>query len=593
MPLVSSTDQVSGVVYYYNGTVDHGQGNGVLTIANPAETSPLVGVNVTLMNGTTVFIQQIDPSSADTFDYVVDTNSTGLPLDLKETFVPTTLSAGTPQQIRLCLELKNTGNVNITDLVYEKALPPGLTTAWTSYDSGALTVNGSITWTLCSISPGDTMHLAIAFNITPGSGLYFPGANVSFDYLSSLAGAVPNFSGYTNTTFQVQKSHASADTWLVDASIPDDSEFNISLDNVSVYRSDINGSLSMCNIMSSEPNILLGPGDSWNTSLTDYFNQTPVYFLQIAYHIPYALEQVSHISAITEPFTVTVPTASPTATAPPNYPPPYYPYQQNTATPTPQPSPTPQPYTGPDIVFVTPGYNDIIRGNSTELETSVPPSNGTGNVIYYGSPDNITWVKIGESPVSGNTSTLLWNVPRMNGTYYLKAEHYSSQSLSGVAFTQVLIAQQIMPIGTTTLLMSSVNWTMIIAFLAIIALIIFVAVPFIGNEPVVYDTSALFALSSSDKDWLSKLPRHTVRPDEIVFEIGGVEKLKMKTIKDIEGMRRLEKDYGLSAYDAMAIQLAMESHATLYTADADILDICKKLDVKVKPLEKISQKIKN
>jgi len=197
----------------------------------------------------------------------------------------------------------------------------------------------------------------------------------------------------------------------------------------------------------------------------------------------------------------------------------------------------------------------------------------------------VTWAELGESPIAGNVSVLTWIVPLMNGTYYLKAEHISSSGQVGVAFDHVLVAKQITPIGTTTMLMSNTNWTMIVALLAVLALIIYMAAPLIWGGEVIYDSSALYALSSHNKDWLSKLPRHTVRPDEIIFEIGGVEKIKMMAIKDIDGMRILEKDYSLSAYDAMAIQLAREKHGTLYTANPEIVEVCKKMDIKASLLE--------
>jgi hypothetical protein len=593
MPALSTTDQVSGVVYYGNGTIDYGQGIGTLSITNPAVSSPLTDVNVTMMNGTTAFIGNIGPGSTYTLDYGVDADSTGLPLSLNEALTPTTLSIGTPQQVRLSLQLENTGDVNITGLVYQKGLPSGLSTAWTAYDSGVLSVNNSVTWMPANISPGETVHLVIAFNVTPESSLYFPSANISFDYLSSLSGAAPVFSGGTNTSFEITKAHIDVDTWGVTTSVPDDSEFIIGLDTVSIYRSDVNNSFSMSNIRSWEPGVSLGPGDVWNASLTDNFNEIPVYFLRISYHIPYTLTQVSHMAAMTAPFTVTVPTASPAATASPSYSGPYYPYPYNQASPTPRPTPTPQPYTGPDIIFITPGYNEVIRSNTTWLETSVPPTSGAGSVIYFGSPDNVTWAELGESPVSSNVSVLTWTVPRMNGTYYLKAEHISSLGQVGVAFTQVLVAQQITPIGTTTMLMSNTNWTMIVALLAVLALIIYMAAPLMWGGQVIYDSSALYALSSHNKDWLSKLPRHTIRPDEIIFEIGGVEKIKMMALKDIDEMRRLEKDYALSAYDAMAIQLARETHGTLYTANPEIAEVCKKMDIKASLMEIKLVSVKN
>ena len=590
-PSLNVSEQISGVIYHNNSSVTYDIGNGSLIVGNPAPTSPLSGVSISLWNSSQVFFGSIDPTSNYSVDYSLAHGDIHIPLTVKETIVPSSLTQGAQQQIRLCVEIENVGDANITGFVYQKSILSNLSIAWTAYDGGTLCINDTVTWALGDLAPGDKKHLAIAFNVTPPSSLYFPEAYIKYDYGASLTGGAPGFSGSTNTSFTIRKAHNTVDTWGVDAIVPDDSDFIMSLDSVFINRSDVNTPFDTVRIASYAPDVLLSPGCTWKTSLIDHFDQVPVYFISISYSLPYTLEQDSQVSAMTEPFTVTVTASTPTPPAATSQPQSNNnPYVWN---PTTQPTPTPSPVTERDIVFISPGVGDVITNNTTDIETSVPPSADPGYVVYYGSTDNKTWVKLGQSDVIGNMSDLIWNVPQMNGQYYLRAEHYNSWGLRGIAFAQVLIAHEILPVDMTTLLTSGANWLMLLAALAVLLILLYAIIVYLGRKPVIYDSSALYALSRQDKDWLSELPGKTIRPDEAIFEIEGVDRIKMKTIKNIGEMRRLEKDYGLQAFDAMALQLARETGATLYTASERIMDICKQLEIEARPLEKIPISVKN
>lgn len=587
-PSVNTADYIGDIVYNINGTVSYDSGHGILTIINPTLTSPLSAVNVTLLNGSTIFLGRIDPSSNDTIDYAINHSDIKIPLKLKETIIPSSMYSGAQQQVRLCVEIENTGDGNITGFKYQKVLPQGLSKAWTAYDGGILYVNDTVSWTLDDLGSGEKKHLAVAFNLTPSSNVYFPEAYIRFTYCSSVTGKVPGFSGSTNTSFQIQKSNPGVGIWYVDAIVPDNSEFTIGLNSVFLYRSDAADPFAMSQIASYAPNQTLNPGCDWKTSLIDHFNGIPAYFMKLSYSIPYTLEQVTYLAnpAKTEPYTMVVSVPMPTATLPPQSYNPYVP-----PWPSATPSPSPPPLVNPDILFVTPIAGSVITNNTTELETSVPPSSDPGYVVYYGSADNKTWVKLGESPIEGNVSELMWAVPQMNGKYYLKAEHYNSWGLVGMAFTQVLIAHEILPVDVTTMLISGTDWLMLLLALIALLLLLFIIMPYSMGKPVVYDSSALYALSK-DKGWLSRLPRRTIRPDEVIFEIEGVDRIKMKALRNVEEMRRLEREYSLQTYDAMAMQLAKETGAVLYTADARIVDISKKLGIDAKPLDKLAVAIK-
>lgn len=578
VPSVGAIDRVGGVIYYHNGTTSYGPGNGTLTIGNPAPSSPLSGVNVTMPNGSALFIGEIAPMSGRAIDYAIEPGDIEVPLSLKEAIAPASLSYGLRQQVRLCIRVENTGDGNITGFTYRKTLPAGLTVAWAAYDGGTLHVNDTVSWTLDRLVPGENKSLAIAFNLTPSSDVFFPEARIGFDYDSSLAGGSPGMSASTTASFGIRKSLISAGLWQVNALVSDDSEFAIAVGSVTVSRSDASDPFNAATIASYAPGTTLEPGCSWTASINDDFGTTPAYFIKVSYDIPYTLDRRSFLSgpARTEPFTLVV--DRPAATARPGQSIIYAPWMPTAAPPHAQ-APDPE----PDIVFVTPAYGDVVRDNATDILVSVPPSDDPGYVAYYGSEDNKTWMKLGESPVSSNMSGLTWAVPPMNGKYYFRAEHYNAMGLRGIAFTQVLIAHEIAPVDMTTLLARGMDWLMFLLALIALLLLLFIALPYLPGKPVVYDSSALAALRRPATGRPSKLSRRAIRP-EVDFE--GAEGIRMKAVRNVEEMRRLEREYGLLAYDAMALQLARETGATLFTADARIGDIGRKLGIDVTPLAK-------
>ncbi len=575
MPRLNVSEQAGSIVFYHNGTAAYGPGNGTLTVVNPASSSPLSAVNITLMNGSARFVDRIGPGETYQIDYTIASADIRPPLVLRETIVPPSLSSGA-QQARLCVRIENAGDADITNFTYEKTLPAGLTEAWAAYDNGSLDVNTAVTWALDRIGPGERKNLIVAFNLTPTSGVYFPEAYIRFDYGSTLSSRDPDLAASTTTSFNIRKSLVSNGIWQVDASVPDGSEFTIDLDAVSIFRSDASDPFNTVPIASYTPNRSLDTGCSWNASLVDNFGRVPAYFIKISYGIPYTLDRRSYLGvpARTEPFTVIL---TPPAT-PPIRSMPYAPWM-----PTARPSPSPAPVAEPWIVFVTPHRNAVVSDNVTTIAVSMPPSAGTGYVAYYGSTDNVTWIKLGESFVSGNMSELAWSVPQTNGRYYLKAEHYDAPGLRGIAYTQVLIAHEIAPVDMTTLLARGMDWLMLLLALIALLLLLSIVIPYLRGKPVVYDSSALAALRLPDKGRPSKPSRRAIRP-EVAIE--GAEGINMKAVRNVEETRRLEREYGLQAYDAMALQLAREAGATLITADARIGDIGRKLGIDVKPLDK-------
>ncbi|WP_174589958.1 hypothetical protein [Methanocella conradii] len=586
-PSINTTDVIHGIIYYRNGTVSYGDGRGTLIVSNPSAASPLTAINVTSPDGSAWFIKSLEPQSNFSQPYTLRDDNISIPLKLNEYIVPPSLYAGTQQEIRLIVEIENIGDSNITGFWYQKALPAGLSKAWTANDGGVVSINDTVTWTLDDMAPGQKNRMAIAFNVTPSLDVNFTAASIHFTYLKPQTRGEPAFSGYTNTSFQISKSHPGDGTWHINATVPDESEFNISLNSVKIYRSPASDPFNTTEIASYAPNTVLSAGSEWKTQLIDYYGLVPSYFIKINYTIPYTLDRKSFFTAATEPFSIAVYSPSPTATPRPSQ----YSNPYTVWTPTITPMPTPI-HTGyPDIVFITPAPGDVIRDNETLIKTSLPPSSDPGYVVYYGSTDNSTWARIGESSVIGNMSELIWVVPQINGKYYLKAEHYDSLGLRDVAYAQVIIAHEIQPVGIITMLISGTDWLMLFLAIIVLMLLLFIIIPYLPRKPIIYDSSSIYVLSK-DENWLSKLPRRAIWPDGFIAEIPGVDRIKMRPIRDIDGMKRLQNEYGLLAYDAMALQLAREAGATLYTADKRIYDIGKRLDIDVKPMDEKEVAIK-
>ncbi len=126
-PAVRTLEQASGVIYYHNGTAACGPVQGILSVDNPSASCPLSGVNVTLPDGSTVFVGTIGPSSSYSAGYSLAPGGSTIPLRLKETIIPSTLTAGVPGQLRLCVEMENGGSRNITGAPDARGILPWTT----------------------------------------------------------------------------------------------------------------------------------------------------------------------------------------------------------------------------------------------------------------------------------------------------------------------------------------------------------------------------------------------------------------------------------------------------------------------------------
>ena len=120
---ISTIDYVSDIVYHANGTVSYGSGHGFYTVDNPAPTSPLISAYVTPYSGSLAFIGNIAPLSSYSGAYDVDHDNIRIPLIVKETITPASLTAGLQQQVNITVEVTNVASHDVTGFDYTKTSP--------------------------------------------------------------------------------------------------------------------------------------------------------------------------------------------------------------------------------------------------------------------------------------------------------------------------------------------------------------------------------------------------------------------------------------------------------------------------------------
>ncbi len=401
---ISSIDYVSNIVYHADGTISYGTGQGFYTIVDPTQNSPILSANVMAYSGKTDFIDTILPQTHYNGTYEIDQANVRIPLLVKETITPATLTQGAQQQVNLTVEIKNVAAHDVTGFKYTEHIPAGLTLASDLASQGVITIDNNITWTVASIPAGSTYTLDVSLKVTPQSSIYFPEAYIWYKAGDSSSSGAFRFSSSTITSLSVQKSHADTDIWDLFVSVPDVSDFALNVTQISVYRSDANKPFNMISIREYAPYVILDPGESWDASLVDSYAGVPAYFMKVSYQMPFTLDASSQplTPARTDPFTVTL-KAAPSGSGGGSTSNPYVPPRP---TATLSPSPTSQPYVAPVIEFVEPKPDATIHTNNTTLEAWITIPNSSGFVVFYSSRDNESWTYIGRSSIVDNTARL-------------------------------------------------------------------------------------------------------------------------------------------------------------------------------------------
>lgn len=571
---IGTIDYVSDIIYHSDGTVSYGAGHGFFTIHNPTSYSPVFSAIMTTGPGSTTFIDTIAPGSDYTGAYAIDRSNIRIPLMVKETITPGTLTQGRQQQVSISVEIRNTGTHDVTGFTYTRQIPSGLSLASDLAEEGTLAIGTRINWTVDDIPPAGIYRMSASFNVTPASNIDFPAANISYTAGDSFSSGAFGFSGSTSTSFSLQKSHTDADTWSLHATVPDDSEFAMNVTQVTIYRSDVTSPFDMVSIHEYSPDITLAPGESWDSALIDTYDRTPAYFMKVAYQIPYTVSQASQplTPAKTDPFTIMVQGTSTGGTV-------TYPYVPDSPTAVLNPTATPQPYIAPTIEFVEPKPDATIHTNNTTLEAWITIPQASGFVVFYSSRDNESWTYLGRSSIVDNTARYTWDLPDTNGRYYLEAEYYDNSGLAGVTYQRVLVQHESAPIDITTVFSQTADWAVVLTILALLLIITLFVLPPLVYRPVVFDASALQLLSGASMEEISRLPR-ALRPNNVeIPAFKGNDRIRPREVRKINEQKRLESQYDMNPYDAAALQLARERNLTIYSDDPKMMDLYRSLNV--------------
>lgn len=582
------TNEYTGdIVYSGDGNATFGPSYGFLTVHNPASASRLLDVNITAEEGVlpkTFHADIIYPSSGYDALYTLDKGHVKLPLKFKEAITPSSLSPGVEQEVRLSIEAENVGDNDIRDLKYEKTIPEGLQYYYGSVSDGNLSVTGyTLTWTLDSISQGERPALTAIFKVTPMQDIHFKESLIWYIYESSFANTSFYPSCTTDTSVTVKKFESGPDIWSVSAVLSPDNEFPYDLRHVNIYRSDVSAPSHAIEIKSYEPGERVYPGETWEASFTDTYAGTPIYFIRMGYNIPFTIDRKSMplTPAKTMPYTISITSVPAISPGPASV---SYPYITPTSTPSPSATITPG-----HMAFISPARDSVIMDSNVTLEVAIPASSDKGFVAFYASHDNVTWTFIGKSDIREGSARYYWPVCGPDGLYYLKAERYTTAGLVDMAYTRMVLASGLLPISTTTILTGTNGWlpllmAVILACAAIAMLLLSL------RKPVVLDTSSIELLS--ERGWKASYRlRYFIFPDVSYTEMPEAVhrlKVKLRAVIDVNAAKRLEANYGIKSLDAMAIQLARETGATLYTADAAVLGICRRLGIKAEPAIKLA-----
>lgn len=610
---------------YNNGTPYFDGGYGFITVTNPSSSFDLINVRINpSADGSSggVFHCDLQARYNVTKDYPLNRSAIRIPLSLRESVSPDYLSPGQAgDQITLVVELENTGDRSLTGLRYERPLPPVYSGYNLSPDTGSATISsGYLNWSAGTLSPGSRVRLTITLNVTPSGDIVLPPANVWYTYPSSVITNNLNFIAYSDTSITVKKTYMEDDDWQATIDIVDETDFNYLISNVTLYRSTLDDPYSMTWLRTYDGPIYLEPGDRWGTTYEDNYTGVPVYFARMVIS---ALPDVTGTSmpmapAVTQQFIVRTspvaspspspvvspspspqasPTTNPTASPSPSAQPSVSPSPSvavsitptaspsNTILPSPVVSPSPTPVPVRDQVsFTNPGRSNVIRSNSTVLEVSVTAGSDPGFVAFYQSLDNGTWSFIDRQDVVNDMSRQQWLAENGDGRYYFKAEYYNTNGLAGTAYASIVVDTAERSAFTTLLTGLNDTWPLLL-----LILLLSVPVLFVRNSKrrAVYDSSAIGKLIPMDRRELSQFPKPLM--PEVKYDwpekFKSESKIRFKGIKNPETLLSLKERYGLSDFDAYALQFAIENKLRIYTHSEEMFKIYQAAGAKVRMLK--------
>jgi hypothetical protein len=291
-----STEYISDLVFYQDGTYTTGNVTGILHISNPSLNHTVSDININFNEDISLSSEHIDnlePNSSISIPYSTLSSNIAIPLSVREDFTPTKITQGIEQEVVFTVTMNNSGNENISIINFEKDFSNELEyrTIQSSIGNSSF-LNNTCIWSAFELSPDSEETLIITFSTQANSDININPSNLSF--ISPVYAVASNLSvsAITDTTFTVEKENIYDDNWRVGVVVEDSSDFDYSLYQVEVYVSDTMFN-STTLIKEYNLNTTLHPGESWSNWIFYEYEGTPVFFARIFYTIPYSISGTS------------------------------------------------------------------------------------------------------------------------------------------------------------------------------------------------------------------------------------------------------------------------------------------------------------
>lgn len=291
-----STEYLSGVVFYPDGSSVYGNVTGTLYLTNPSLNHTVSDININFseqVSPGSKHINHLEPNSSTSIPYSIISSDIAIPLSVRESFTPANITQGIEQEVVFTVTMNNSGNENISIINFEKDFSSELEyrTIRSSRGNSSFS-NNTCLWSELELLPNSEETLSITFSTQANSDISINPSNLSFISPVSAIASNLSVSAITDTVFTVEKENIYDDNWRVGVVVEDSSDFDYSLKRVEVYVSD-----TMLNattlIKEYDLNTTLHSGESWSDRFFHEYVGTPVFFARIFYTIPYSISGTS------------------------------------------------------------------------------------------------------------------------------------------------------------------------------------------------------------------------------------------------------------------------------------------------------------
>ncbi|WP_342304904.1 hypothetical protein [Methanolobus sp. ZRKC5] len=274
-----SSEYLTGVVFYPDGSSVYDNVTGILYLTNPSLNHTVSDISINFSDQVSLgskHIKHLEPNSSTSIPYSILSSDVAIPLSVRESFTPVKITQGIEQEVVFTVTMNNSGNENISIIDFEKDFSSELVYRTIESSRGNSSfLNNTCLWSEFELSPGSEETLSITFSTQANSDININPSNLSF--ISPVYAVESNLSvsAITDTTFTVEKENIYGDNWRVGVIVEDSSDFDYSLYRVEVYVSD-----TMLNnttlIKEYDLNTTLHPGESWSNWFFHEYEGIPV-----------------------------------------------------------------------------------------------------------------------------------------------------------------------------------------------------------------------------------------------------------------------------------------------------------------------------